>query len=117
MEVERVKVVLVGVVDVVEAAVAQGVGSFFPVWVVWPFAVFGDGDGAVVELDGVLGVLHVVVVDEEVAAEIAGQADVVRVDAEDDVDDSAAVGGVLVELDKDHERGLVPYPSTHGWPG
>jgi hypothetical protein len=64
----------------------------------------------------VLGAFHELVVDEEVAAEVAGKGDVVRRDAEDDVDDPAAVGGGVVQFDADHDRGLVPYSRAHDRP-
>jgi len=90
-EVERFEVVfgVVGLVDVVEAGVAQGVGAVFPFEAVGPLPVLSDFDrmafGFLVGFDP----LHGLVVDEELPAVIAGQGDVVVVGAEDDVDDHA----------------------------
>jgi len=113
LEVERFQVVLVldvvGLDDVVEAGVAQGVRAFFPVELVGPFAVLGDLDGPVFGLSVCLEGLHDVVVDEEAPAVVAGQGDVVVLVAEDDVDDLAVAG--VVEFDRSL-RTLVWLSST-----
>src|SRR6266536_6263183 len=118
VEVERFEVVVLGLAGgirwVVEAGVAQGVGAFVPVEPVWPFAVLGELDGGVLGLVVGRNALHGLVVDQEVAAVVAGEADVLRVVADHDGNDLAAAG--LVEVDTDHDRRLVPYPSAHGRP-
>lgn len=97
----------------VEVGVAQDVGAFFPVEAFGPFAVLGDGDGAVRLLFAAGDGFHRVVVDEKVAAVVAGEADVVGVVAEGDGDDFAGVA-VVAEVDADHDRSFVPYPPAHG---
>jgi hypothetical protein len=96
VEVEGFEVVFLVVLVVrlgggVEVGVAQGVGAFVPVEPVGPFAVLGDGDGAGggAFVDG--DAFHSLVVDEEVAAVVAGEVKVVVFVAEDDVDDLAGV--------------------------
>jgi hypothetical protein len=105
---------------VVDLGVAHRVGAFVPVLVPGPgVTVFGGADGLGRRLvaaagDVVIEGFAAFVVDEEVAAVVAGEEDVLLGGDQDDVGD-LGLFGVVVDVDAHHDRGFIADPAArHG---